>query len=388
MTERSFNPIFSGSGTTIFERMSVLARQTGAINLGQGFPEGEEPPELLEVASRAFSEGWQQYPPLIGLPSIRQAVARHEKDYYGIDIDPDRNVFVTCGATEALAAAIFGLVCPGDEVVLFEPLYDAYLPLVRQAGGVPKIVSLSPPDWEITREALEEAFSPKTKLILMNSPMNPTGKVFTAHELEMIADFTERFDSLILSDEVYEHLTFGDAKHLPVLAHPRLKDRSIRIGSAGKIFSVTGWKIGFVVGDAVLLAPVIKAHQFLVFTLPPGLQEAVGWGLDNLRDYIDTLAPRLEARRDMLTDSLRQKGYKVLPAHSTYFLSINLSGTPFEGRDEEFCIRLTEDHGVAAIPIGAFCPGGKVKSLVRFCFAKKERTIMDALEKIPRAEDL
>lgn len=375
------NPIFSSLGTTIFEVISRLANEHGAVNLGQGFPEGLEPPFLVEAAARAMAKGPHQYPPMLGTPALRQAVAAHDKRFYGLDLDWQSEVVVTSGATEALADCLFGLITPGDEVVVLEPFYDSYLPIIRRAGGGARIVRLSPPDWRLPREELAAAFGPKTRLLILNSPMNPTGKLFEADDLAFIAELLERHDAIALCDEVYEHLTYGGKRHAPLMTLPGMRKRALRIGSAGKTFSVTGWKVGYVVGDAELLQPVIRAHQFVTFTTPPALQQAVAEGLAVGDDYYRTLVADLERRRDFLAQGLAGAGFEVLPCEGSYFLTADIRPLGFTD-DGEFCRRLITETGVAAIPVSAFYENDPPRHFARFCFAKLDETLEEAVRRL------
>ncbi|HRJ61164.1 MAG TPA: aminotransferase class I/II-fold pyridoxal phosphate-dependent enzyme, partial [Azospirillaceae bacterium] len=283
------NPVFN-LPTTIFEVMSRLAEEHQAVNLGQGFPDDRGPADVLAEAERALRDDSNQYPSMMGTPALRQALAGHAKRFYGLDLDWRTQTLVTSGATEALAACLLGLLSPGDEVVLFEPLYDSYLPIVRLAGAVPKFVQLQPPNWSFTARDLERAFSPKTKLVLINDPLNPAGKAFTVEELDLLASFIERYDALAVCDEVYEHIVFDGRPHVPLITRPGMAERCLKIGSAGKTFSLTGWKVGYVTGPARLIAPAAKAHQFLTFTTPPNLQSAVAYGLNKDDGYFSGLA--------------------------------------------------------------------------------------------------
>lgn len=265
------NSILSSYGVTVFETMSRLAIETGAINLGQGFPDDNGPEALRQLAADAVMEGPNQYPPMLGIPELRQAVAAHNKRFYGLDVDWQTEVMVTSGATEALADCLLALIEPGDEVVLIEPLYDSYLPMVRRAGGIPKLVRVAPPEWELPRDALAAAFSDKTKLILFNSPQNPAAKVYALDELQFIADLVEKYDAYAVCDEVYEHIVFDGAGHIPLMTLPGMRERCVRIGSAGKTFSMTAWKVGYMTAPAHLLGAIAKAHQFVTFTTPTNL---------------------------------------------------------------------------------------------------------------------
>ncbi|ALJ38098.1 aminotransferase [Azospirillum brasilense] len=362
--------------------MSRLSDEHKAINLGQGFPDERGPADVLDVAAKAILEGWNQYPPMMGTPELRQALAGHGKRFYGLDIDWKTEVLVTSGATEALTASLLGLIEPGDEVVLFQPMYDSYLPIVRLAGGVPRFVSLKAPDWSFTRADLEAAFSPKTKLVLINDPLNPAAKVFSRAELELLAEFVQRFDSFAVCDEVYEHIVFDGGRHIPLMTLPGMRDRCLKIGSAGKTFSLTGWKVGYVTGAPHLLQPVAKAHQYITFTTPPNLQAAVAYGLGKDDAYFAGLAGGLQAKRDRLADGLRAVGFKVLPSAGTYFVVADVSPFGFDGNDEDFCRRLTVEAGVTAIPVGAFFVQDAPRSFIRFCFSKRDEILDGAVERL------
>ena len=290
------NPIFADLPTTVFEVMSQLARETGAVNLGQGFPDDPGPEDVRRKAADAVVEGWNQYPPMMGLPELRAAIAAHYGHWQGLTLDPEREVMVTSGATEALAGALLALVSPGDEVVLFEPMYDAYLPLVRRAGGVPRFVTLEPPRFRLTEAALARAFSRKTKVVLFNNPLNPAATVFGPEDLALLADFCIRFDAVALCDEVWEHVVFDGRRHQPLMALPGMRERTIKVGSAGKIFNLTGWKVGLVGAAPHLMKGLAKAHQFLTFTTPPNLQAAVAYGLMKEDSYFEDLRTRPAAQ--------------------------------------------------------------------------------------------
>jgi N-succinyldiaminopimelate aminotransferase len=378
------NNLFANLPTTVFEVMSSLARETGAINLGQGFPDDPGPEDVRRAAADAVLNGYNQYPSMMGIPELRSAIAAHYKHWQGVDLDANTEVMVTSGATEALAGAILGIVEPGDEVVLFEPMYDAYLPLVRLAGGVPKFVTLQPPHFRLTEEALAKAFSPKTKAVLFNNPLNPTATVFSNEDLNLLADFCRRFDAIAISDEVWEHVVFDGRRHQPILSLDGMRERSVKIGSAGKIFSLTGWKVGFVCAAPHIMKVLAKSHQFLAFTTAPNLQTAVAYGLGKDDSYFEDMRKNFARSRDRFTDGLGTLGFDVIPSQGTYFVNIDIAPLN-ESDDVAFCRRLVMEHGVAAIPVSAFYAEGAVKNVVRFCFAKKDSTLDAGLERLARA---
>lgn len=383
------NSLFADLPTTVFETMSRLAREHQAVNLGQGFPDDPGPLDVREKAAEAVLHGWNQYPPMMGVPELRHAVAEHYRLWQGLDLDPDSEVMVTSGATEAIAGALLALIEPGDEVVLFQPLYDAYLPLVQRAGGVPRLVRLVPPHWQITEAALDAAFTPRTRLVLFNNPHNPTGRVFSRPELDLLATYTQRAGAVLVSDEVWEHVVFDGHEPTSVLALPGLRERAVKIGSAGKIFGMTGWKVGFVCAAPGLMKALSKAHQFLTFTTPPALQHAVAYGLGKPQDWFLGTRASLQRSRDRLARGLAEAGFPVLPSSGTYFLNVDLAPLKLDVSDEEFCRRLVTEHGVAAIPVSAFYAQDAVRSVVRFCFAKTDATLDQALgrlhDAVPRA---
>ena len=376
------NSVLSSYGTTIFEVMSRLAQEHDAINLGQGFPDGNGPPDVVAAATDYLENGLNQYPSMMGIPPLREAVANINKRFYGLDIDWPTEVMVTSGGTEALASSLFAMIEPGDEVVLIEPLYDSYLPIVQRAGGIAKLVRLEPPGWELPEVALAEAFSDKTKLILLNTPMNPCSKVFSRDELAVIAQLMEKHDAYAICDEVYEHLLFDGLQHVPLMTLTGMRDRCIRIGSAGKTFSLTGWKVGYITACPELLAPIAKAHQFLTFTTPPNLQAAVAFGLSKEDIYFNSLSDDLQKCRDLLTDGLKEIGFEVMHCQGSYFLTTDFRPLGFTGNDEEFCRHITTEARVAAVPVGAFYQGGGVEHFARFCFCKEESTLHEALDRL------
>jgi N-succinyldiaminopimelate aminotransferase len=366
----------------VFEVLSRLAREHGAVNLGQGFPDDPGPEDVRRRAAEAVVDGWNQYPPMMGLPELRQAIAAHYRHWQGLTLDPDSEVMVTSGATEAIAGSLFALIEPGDEVVLFQPLYDAYLPLVRRAGGVARFVRLEPPHWRFSESALAQAFSPKTKVVLFNNPLNPAGIVFPREDLELLARFCQRFDAVAVCDEVWEHVVFDGRRHLPLIAIPGMRERCVKIGSAGKIFSLTGWKVGLVCAAPDLMRVLAKAHQFLTFTTPPNLQAAVAYGLAKADDYFTAMRRDFERSRDRFAGGLRALGFPVLACQGTYFLNIDLKPLGLNEDDESFCRRLVAEHKVAAIPMSAFYADDPIRSVVRFCFAKRDQTLDSALERL------
>ncbi len=379
------NTLLSGIGTTIFTVMSALAVEHNSINLGQGFPDTEGPADVVQAAADALADGRNQYPPMPGMPELRQAVAEHDRRFYGIDADWASQVVVTSGATEAITACLMAVLNPGDECVLIEPLYDTYLPVVRLVGAIPRLVRLEPPDWTLPRAALADAFGPKTKAILLNSPMNPSGKVFTAEELGFIAELVLRHDTYAICDEVYEHLTFDGAQHIPLMTLPGMRERTMRIASAGKTFSLTGWKVGYVTAPAAVAGNVAKAHQNLTFTTAPNLQRAVAVGLAKGDDYFASLSGALQAKRDRLAAGLASLGLTVLPAKGSYFISADFRPLGFNGDDMAFCRHITEHAKVTAVPVSAFYDGpGAPSHYARFAFCKRDEVLDEAVARLSR----
>ncbi len=381
---KPLNTLLSNTGTTIFTVMSALAVQHGSINLGQGFPDTDGPADVLQAAADALFDGRNQYPPMSGVPELRQAVAAANQRFYGIDIDPDSEVVVTSGATEAITACLMALINPGDEVVLIEPLYDTYLPVVRLLGATPKLVRLNPPKWELPRAELAAAFGPKTKAILLNTPMNPASKVFTRSELEFIAGLLQQHDAYAVCDEVYEHLVFDGLKHIPLMTLPGMRERCLRIGSAGKTFSATGWKVGYISAPKALASVAIKAHQNLTFTTPPNLQRAAAVGLAKDDSYFESLAGSLQSKRDLLATGLARIGFDVLPSQGTYFITTDFRPLGFNGDDAAFCRYITEQAKVTAIPVTAFYDGPAPSHFARFAFCKRDEILIEALARLER----
>lgn len=382
---KRLNPVFAGLPTTIFTVMSDLANEYNAINLGQGFPDSEGPEILREAAARAILDGPNQYPQSRGTAELRQAVAVHDRRFYGLDLDWREEVVITSGATEALAACLFSVIREGDEVIVLEPAYDSYVPIIRAAGGRPRFVRLQTPDWDLDAGQLEAAIGEKTGAIVLNSPMNPSGKVFTEAELSVIADLACRYDLHVICDEVYEHLVFDDFRHVPLMTLPGMRDRCIRIGSAGKTFSLTGWKVGYICTGRELADTVARAHQFLTFSTVPPLQHAVALGLTGGDEYFETLAADMQSSRDRLSRGLEKLGFSLLPCQGTYFLVVDYSSLDAVSGDEDFCRTLTTEAGVAAIPLSAFYPSGSASipgNFIRFCFCKKQAVIDEALDRL------
>lgn len=375
------NPIYSSMGTTIFEAMSARARANGAINLGQGFADGRGPEAVLEAAARAVLDRSNQYPPMAGLPELRQAIAGHYTRHQALNLAPEE-VIVTSGATEALAAALLALIEPGDEVLCFQPLYDAYVPLIRRAGGIPRFVRLRPPEWRIERAALEAVVTPKTRLILLNNPLNPAATMTSAEDLAMLAEFCVAHDLTAICDEVWEHVTFDGARHLPLIGFPGMRDRTVKIGSAGKIFALTGFKVGWMCAAPDIARVLSKAHQFLTFTTPPNLQWAVAEGLATQDAWVQAARARFQAGRDRLAAGLRDAGFTVLPSAATYFLSVDLAASGFTMDDVTFSERLVDEAKVATIPVSAFYAEDPVTSVVRFCFVKEDNVLDEAIARV------
>ena len=382
---RGGNSYLGSIGTTIFTVMSALAAEHKSINLGQGFPDTDGPDDVVKAARDALADGRNQYPPMPGVPELRQAVAAANRRFYGLDIDWATEVTVTSGATEAITACLMAVLDPGDEVVLIEPLYDTYVPVVRMLGAIPRIVRLTPPRWDLPRAGLAAAFGPKTKAILFNTPMNPCGKVFTLEELTFLRALILKHDTYAICDEVAEHLIYDGRPHIPIMTLPDMRERTMRIGSAGKTFSFTGWKIGYITAPPNLTPLVQKAHQNLTFTTPPNLQRAVAVGLAKDDAYFASLSGHLQARRDQLTRGLAEVGFDVLPTHGTYFITTDFSPLGFNGDDVAFCRHITEQAGVTAIPVSAFYDTPDApRHYARFAFCKRAEVLEEAVLRLKR----
>lgn len=381
------HPVFGDAPVTIFERMSGLAREYGAINLGQGFPEDAGPLALRERAADAVINGWNQYAPSRGLPELRQAVAEHYNRLQHTDLTSDQ-VLITSGATEAIAASVAAWIRPGDEVIIFEPAYDAYRPLIERAGGVVVPVTLCPPDWAIAVDDLLRAIGPHTRAVLFNNPMNPAARMYTAEELAVLARVCVAHDLLVISDEVWEHVRLGARRHVPLASLPGMAERTIKIGSAGKMFGLTGWKVGFVCAPAALLDPVARAHQFLTFATPPLLQTAVAEGLGWDAQWFEAMAQDLAGRCALLRDALVAQGFHCLDSDGTYFLNIDLAASGIDLGDVDFCETCVREHGIAAIPVSAFVSQTGQGRIVRLCFAKPEEVLLEAANRLGQARKI
>jgi N-succinyldiaminopimelate aminotransferase len=383
--ERAGNPYLASRlqefGVTIFAEMSALALRTGAINLGQGFPDEDGPAVMIEAAIRAIRDGQNQYPPGPGILELRQAIADHQRRFYGLEFDPETEVLVTAGATEGITAAVLALCEPDDEVVLFEPYYDSYAPAVAMAGARRRVVPLRPPKWDFDPEELAAAVTPRTRLVLLNSPHNPTGKVFSADELAAIARLCVEADVLVVTDEVYEHLVF-EGRHVPLASLPGMRERTVTVSSAAKTFSFTGWKIGWVCGPAPLVAAVRTVKQYLTYVNGAPFQPAVAAGLALGDEFFAGAAASLAARRDRLCDGLAEAGFAVFRPAATYFAMTDVG--PFgEGDGVAFCNLLPGRCGVVAIPAAVFYDNDEAgRSLVRFAFCKRSAVIDDAVARL------
>ena len=374
-----------GFGTTIFAEMSALAVATGSVNLGQGFPDTDGPPEVLDAAVAAIRDGVNQYPPGPGMAVLRDAIAEHQRRFYGIDYDVDREVLVTAGATEALAGALLGLLDTGDEVVLFEPMYDSYQACIALAGAVAKPVTLRPPDYAVDLDALRAAISPKTKLLLINSPHNPTGHVLSAAELQFIADMAIEHDLIVITDEVYEHLVFDGFVHTPLSTLPGMRERTLVISSGGKTFNTTGWKIGWICAPPALIAAARTAKQFLTYVSGAPFQPAIAVGLSLPDSFFAEFAADMQNKRDRLLPGLEAAGLTVYPTHGTYFVTVDIRPIQPDGDGMAFCRALPGRCGVVAIPNEVFYANRhEGRHLVRFAFCKRLEVLDEAAERLAK----
>lgn len=383
MPERLLNERLGEFGTTIFAEMSALALATGAINLGQGFPDTDGPREVADAAVAAIRAGHNQYPPGLGIADLRLAVAEHQKRFYDLDFDPDTEVLITAGATEAIAAVMLSLLEPGDEVVLFEPYYDSHIAGIAMAGAQRRLVTLRPPHYGFDPDELAAAIGPRTRMIVVNSPHNPTGKVFDRSELELIAELCRRHDLLAVTDEVYEHLAY-DGEHIPLVSLPGMRERTISVSSGGKTFSFTGWKIGWVCAVPELRDAVTTTKQFLTFVNGAPFQHAIAVGLRLGDDYFDGLRDSMRARRDQLADGLDAAGFEVYRPAGTYFVTADVRPLGFDD-GMALCRRLPELCGVVAVPNVVFYDNEhEGRHLVRFAFCKRPEVLDEAVERLAK----
>ena len=378
---KSHSARIEGLGTTIFAEMSALALQTESVNLGQGFPDTDGPASIVEAAVHAMHHGRNQYAPGIGVPELRAAIAAHQKRWYGLEIDPDTEVAVSTGATEAIAASLLGLIDPGDEVVVLEPYYDSYVAVIQMAGGVRRPVTLRAPDFRLPVDELRAAVTPRTTTILLNSPHNPTGTVLTRDELEAVADVAREHDLVVITDEVYEHLVY-DGEHIPIASLPGMAERTLTISSGGKSFSFTGWKVGWATGPAALVSAMVGAKQFMTYTSGAPLQPAIALALELDDDYFDALRARMEGQRDLLCDGLAAIGFEVFVPQGGYFATTDIRPLGFDD-GLEFCRLLPQRAGVVAIPHQVFYDHQDVgRPLVRWAFSKKLEVIDEAVDRL------
>jgi aspartate/methionine/tyrosine aminotransferase len=384
------SPRVRSFGTSVFTEMSRLANQHGAVNLGQGFPDFPGPSFLKEAAKAAVDADLNQYAVSHGAPRLRAAIARTWNERYGMDIDPEREVTVTSGATEAIFDAVQALVAPGDEIVVFEPFYDSYLPSAIMANASLRVVTLRSPDWSFDPREVAAEFGPRTRLLLLNTPHNPTGKVFNRDELATLAELCQQWDVVAVTDEVYERIVFDDAVHLPLATLPGMWDRTLTINSTGKTFSMTGWKVGYAIGPARLNAPLRAVHQFVTFASATPFQEAMATALERAPEleYYSDLSRDYHRRRDALRSVLDAAGLPTLAVSGAYFLMSDVSHLGFE-TDVAFCRWLTTEIGVAAVPPSAFyLDPARAPLLARFCFAKRADTIQLAAERLAKLPEL
>ena len=369
-------------GTTIFTEMSALANQYKAVNLSQGFPDFDGPEKVRKKAAEAIMSGPNQYTISFGIPELRQAVARKMKRFYGVEVDPDKEVTITSGATEGLCATFMGILEPGDEVILIEPWYDSYPPVLSMAHANIRYVSLKAPEFDLPRDELAEAFGPKTKAIVINNPQNPCGKVFTREELLFIGKLCQKHDAFAIGDEVYEHLVYDDREHITLLDVPEFRDRAFVISSTAKTFSMTGWKVGYVIASPKLSRAVRMSHQFIIFCGQSALQEAMAFGIDFSDSYYDQLLADYTRRRNWLCEALQDLGYQVYVPEGAYYVIVDIRPLGFDD-DFTFCRTLPKEAGVAAIPCSCFWNNRQYgKELIRFCFCKRDETLEEGIRRL------
>jgi N-succinyldiaminopimelate aminotransferase len=381
------NPLYETMPVSVFERMSLGAVKHGAVNLGQGFPDFGWPDEILQAAAHAVTEGSNQYAPSRGLPQLREAIAAHYGRHFAQQLSAD-HVCVTSGATEALGAMIFATVQPGDEVIIFTPAYDSYAPTIRRAGGVPVEIALDPPEWRVDADKLTAAITERTRAIVFNNPHNPTGRLYGRDELQIIADAVIENDLTVIADEVWEHILLTEQSFTPMASLPGMAERTLKAGSAGKIFSLTGWKVGWIVAPPEKASVIAKAHQFLTFATAPNLQAAVAFGLDEGDEWVVPMRQRFARALGKMKSGLADSGFAVIDPASTYFMCVDLRASGVEVDDETFAKRAVEEAGVAVVPISAFAEQNPARHLVRLCFAKRDETIEAGVAAMARAREL
>tara|TARA_Y100000287_G_scaffold164467_1_gene145755 strand:- start:1861 stop:3042 length:1182 start_codon:yes stop_codon:yes gene_type:complete len=389
--EHSGDPFIKNSmrefGETIFAEMSALAVKTGAINLGQGFPDTDGPQEIAELAITAIRDGHNQYPPGLGIKKLRDAISHHQMRFYGMEFDPETEVLVTAGATEAIAASLLAICEQGDEIITFEPYYDSYAASIALAGGVRRVITLNTPDYSFSIDDLEKLITAKTKAILLNSPHNPTGKVFTHNELSQIANLCIEHDLVAICDEVYEHLVF-EGQHIPLIQYPGMRDRTIQISSAGKTFSFTGWKIGWVCAQPALLDTVRTAKQFLTYVNGAPFQHAIAEALNLPDHYFDNFLEDMRVKRDCLSQGLEKAGLTTFTPQGTYFVTADIKNLGYED-GKQFCLDLPVQCGVVAVPNVVFYDNKDIGStLIRFAFCKRLDVLEEAVERLQTLESL
>ncbi len=374
----------TGFGASIFAEMTALANQHHAINLGQGFPDFPAPEFLKTAGVQAIEADVNQYAPGMGILDLRQALAKKFEQHYSLNFDPAAEIAVTVGATEAIFASIMGLVNPGDEVIVFEPYYDSYVPAILFAGGVPKFYTLQPPDWSVDPEALTALFTDRTRLLLLNTPHNPTGKVFSREEMTLLAELCQRYDVLVLADEVYEYLTYGETVHIPMATLPGMRERTLTVSSLGKTFSATGWKVGWAAGPSDLITGLMRVRQFVSFCGAAPLQKAAAEAFAAPESYYTELRTSYQAKRDYLVEGLREAGLKPLSPSGTYFIMADIHELGFPD-DVAFCKHLITEAGVAAIPPSAFYHNpADGAGLARFAFCKTQTALEEAVNRLKR----
>ncbi|PKA39479.1 aminotransferase [Rhizobium sullae] len=372
---------------TTLEEIASLARSHDAVNLAQGFPDTPGPADIRASAAAALIDGPNQYPPVRGMPELRSAVAAHYGEHQNFVLSPDQ-VLITSGGTEALAASILALVAPGDDVLVIEPMYDAYAPLVQRAGAAVRPVRLSPPCWRLDETALRKAMTPATRVLLLSQPANPMSRVFDDEERSILARFCVEHDLIVISDEVWEHILFDGAVHRSLASYPGMSARTVKLGSAGKILSLTGWKVGFVCAEAFLLDQVARMHQCLTFSTPPNLQTAVAYGLRRPKSEFIEERMRLAASRERLARQLSESGFAVLPSQATYFLYVDLPESGIRLNDAAFCRLAIVEAGVATIPVSLLYSASPLRTLIRICFARTDAVLDEGTKRLAVARGL